>query len=271
MDTVGEVRAFYDADPALEWERLAQHPFEFEITKAYLRRYVKSGDRVLDLGGGPGRYSLYLAGLGCRVTLVDLSPGNVALAAERAAEAGVEITALAGDARQAQALVQGPFDHVLLMGPLYHLQQQADRDAVAAACLRLLKPGGLLFASFISSYAGMVYYLKLAPEMLALPAAQEDIRQFIEDAPFSGRAFTQAYFARSGDIAPWMEGLGYRTRHLFSQEGILAPNEETLKLQPPEVLEKLVEIGLAVCERPDLLSWAEHLMYVGQKPEVAAG
>ena len=57
-NTISEVRQFYNQDPMLEWGRLDRHPFEEIITRHYLERYIKPGDRVLDLGGGPGRYSL---------------------------------------------------------------------------------------------------------------------------------------------------------------------------------------------------------------------
>ena len=60
MENNDVVRKNYDADPEREWERLAQHPFEYEINMRFLRRYIKPGDRVLDVGGGPGRYSLWL-------------------------------------------------------------------------------------------------------------------------------------------------------------------------------------------------------------------
>lgn len=73
MENIEIVKKFYDETVDYEWERLERHKVEFELTKRYLNRYIKPGDKVLDLGGGPGRYSLYLAELGCAVTLADLS------------------------------------------------------------------------------------------------------------------------------------------------------------------------------------------------------
>ncbi|MCM3741243.1 hypothetical protein M3210_13285 [Oceanobacillus luteolus] len=72
MENIEIVKKFYDETVDYEWERLERHKVEFELTKRYLNRYIKPGDKVLDLGGGPGRYSLYLAELGCAVTLADL-------------------------------------------------------------------------------------------------------------------------------------------------------------------------------------------------------
>ena len=68
---MNEVQIFYD-EQYDEWSRFDRHPIEFDVTKAYLDRYLPAAPaRVLDIGGGPGRYSLYLAERGHAVTLFD--------------------------------------------------------------------------------------------------------------------------------------------------------------------------------------------------------
>ncbi len=126
-DTVKIVKEFYDKSVVVEWERLQRHQFEFELTIRYINRYVKPGDKVLDIGGGPGRYSLHLAAKGCDVTLFDLSSANVEFAKEQANAQGVSFKAFVGDAREVDSLISEQYDHILLMGPLYHLLQESDR------------------------------------------------------------------------------------------------------------------------------------------------
>ena len=267
MDDAEIVRAFYQQDDDYEWRRFEQHPIEFELTKRFLRRYVQTGQRVLDVGGGPGRYALFCAAQGCDVTLVDLAENHVRVAKQRAEEAGLPLRALAGDARGVDRLVDGPFDHILLMGPLYHLTSEADRVRCVQACLRLLKPGGLLYVSFIASYSGLVYSMKNEPAMILNPQLREHFEQFAQDDAFSGTAFTQAYFARIDEVLPFMARFPLEKLHFFSQEGMLAPNENELLAQPPEVLDAWIDLAERVCERPDLLSYAEHLMYIGKKAQ----
>ena len=151
------VKDYYDSAPEAEWARLERSPWEFEINCVYLDGYIRPGERVLDLGGGPGRYSIHLAKHGANVTLVDLSDGNVALAREKAAAAGVEIEARQGDALDAATLPEGPFDHVLCMGPLYHLLEREERLRAIENCLARLKKRGKLYAAFISIYSDMIY------------------------------------------------------------------------------------------------------------------
>lgn len=100
------IRDFYNAETLNEWNRIAGRP-EFIITCRFLDRYIKPGDSVLDIGGGPGRYSLYLAEKGCDVTLFDLAQENLIFATKRAAEQDLRIKTVCGDARVADELRRG--------------------------------------------------------------------------------------------------------------------------------------------------------------------
>src|SRR4051794_9240493 len=92
---------------------------EFARTQALLRRLLPpTPARILDVGGGPGRYSEQLAGLGYDGTLVDLVPLHVEQARVRASQH--RFTAIVGDARSLP-FEDAAFDVVLLFGPLYHL------------------------------------------------------------------------------------------------------------------------------------------------------
>src|SRR3990172_3254562 len=89
------VKRFYSISAEREWERL-EHPtqgaLEFAINKAWIARHLPPPPAtVLDIGGGPGRYSIWLAEQGYGVTLADLSPDLLAIAREKSAEAGVQL------------------------------------------------------------------------------------------------------------------------------------------------------------------------------------
>ena len=60
MNKVKAVRDYYNSAVETEWIRIENRP-EFLLTCRYIDRYIKPGDKVLDIGGGPGRYSFYLA------------------------------------------------------------------------------------------------------------------------------------------------------------------------------------------------------------------
>ena len=94
-----EVREHYNLDPKKEWDRLQiKHPHEKYITIHMMDRYIKPGDKILDIGGGPGHYGIHYAGQGHGVTLLDLSDENVRFAKKKARQYGVKMQALQGDA-----------------------------------------------------------------------------------------------------------------------------------------------------------------------------
>lgn len=263
-DSVNKVRAYYDASVEQEWARLERHYFEFEINKAYIDRYVKPGYRVLDAGGGPGRYSLHLAARGAEVTLLDLSPGNVAFAQEKSAEAGLSLQTVCADACFLDVAVDGEFDAILLMGPLYHLLEEADRVRAVEACLARLKPGGILFAAFISTTAGMIYAGSRLPESIAWEGEDMFYEKIIAGEDYAGAAFTQAFFIAPNHIAPFMKRFPLDMLHIVGSEGISAPFG-VLAEQTPEVTAKWLALSMALCEREDFIHYSEHILYIGRK------
>ena len=77
------VSTFYDAYGAAEWDRLESGPYgrlQALIHSDLLARYVRHGARVLDVGSGPGRFAVVCARIGARVTVVDISQGQLNLA-----------------------------------------------------------------------------------------------------------------------------------------------------------------------------------------------
>jgi len=264
VDEVKIVKENYDKNSLLEWERLAGFHFEFEITKKMLEKHMKKG-KVLDIGGGPGRYSIYLAQLGYDVTLVDLSDGNINLAKQKANEFGVDIKAYQCDARDLSKLDLGQFDNILLMGPLYHLFKEEDRAKCVLEAKKHLAKDGVLFASFISLSAGLNYYLDECPQNLIYETALDLFDRMENDESWSGSAFTEATFINNIEIIPFFDKLGFKKITLFGQEGITATRLSFLNACEDKVRELYLNISLRLCENPQYFAYSSHIMYVGKQ------
>lgn len=262
------VKKFYDDNPQKEWERLENHPIEFRLTSWMLEKHIKPGDRVLDVGGGPGRYAIHFAKMGCEVTLVDLSEGNIELAKVKAAEAGVKIEAYACDCLRLDELNLGRYDHVLLMGPLYHLPKEEDRAAAVEKALAHLKPGGNFCASFILPGSGLIADLKRGGcivEHMTNPVTKGLVDDIEANRPYTGGAFSTVCFFPPNLIKGFMESFGLEALHLFGQEGILAPNEYEILQRDEAEIECWIDIAKRILEVPEFLAWSEHAMYIGRK------
>src|SRR5262245_34011137 len=149
-----EIRAYYDT--ATEEERLQSGPsqLEFVRTQDILRRTLAPPPAtILDVGGGPGTYALWLAELGYQVHLIDPVPRHITQAQARSQQVERPITTCTvGDARALQWGARS-IDAVLLLGPLYHLTDRADRLQALREAYRVLVSGGQLFAAGISRFA----------------------------------------------------------------------------------------------------------------------
>lgn len=101
-----------------------------------------AGKRVLDMGGGPGQYSIALARRGADVTWHDVSTTYQSIAQAKAAAAGVDVNWSLGYFEDAAHLPLASFD--LIFNRICWFYCRNDR-AFAQQLWSLLKPGGLLY------------------------------------------------------------------------------------------------------------------------------
>lgn len=98
-----------------------------------------AGLRVLDLGAGPGQYSVAFALRGARVTWHDPSRAYLRIAQEHARQSGVTCEWSLGFLEAADGLKNQPFDLVFCRGCWYYCVSDA---RFADIVFRLVKPGG---------------------------------------------------------------------------------------------------------------------------------
>ena len=150
-------RTFYDTYGTLEWDRLETTGYgrlQAIIHTDFIQRYVKPGDRVLDAGSGPGRFSIVAAELGATVTVLDLSGRQLQIARERIAEAGLggQIEEFVQqDISDLSKFPEGTFDVVVCYGgALSYVCER--RVETAQGLVRLLRPGGTVLVSVMSRF-----------------------------------------------------------------------------------------------------------------------
>ncbi len=74
--------------------------------------FIPRAGKAIDVAGGAGRHAIWLAQRGLDVTLADISPVGLAIAAQRAATAGVALATLQIDLQE-QPFPRGPWNVVL--------------------------------------------------------------------------------------------------------------------------------------------------------------
>lgn len=270
------VESHYDSNADREWERLERHRTEFAITCRVLADHLPPPPgRVFDIGGGPGRYSLHLTRLGYRVTLLDLSQRCLDLAMEKAIAEGIYLpqpiqgnaVALPDNALDAGENFNDLFDAVLLMGPLYHLLAVADRQAAVREAFRVLRPGGLIFASFLTRFAPLRDLAIHSPAWIT--QHPERYRQLLESGlnpAHEASTFPDSYFAHPDEIEPLMSSGGFAMEAIQGCEGLVAGHEDAINAVTGELWDSWVELNYRMGREASLFGASDHLLYVGSKP-----
>jgi SAM-dependent methyltransferase len=247
----------------LEHDRITGR-IEFVRTRELLDRFLPPPPAVvLDIGGGTGVYARPLAAAGYEIRLLDAVPLHV----EQARAAGVR--AQLGDAR-ALPYADGGADAVLLLGPLYHLQERADRVAALREARRVLKPGGVVAAAAITRFAPL--FDGLARRRLLDPGFEPMLEQDLRDGRHVNPEpearpewFTTAYLHRPEELGPELEDAGFAVQAVLAVEGPAAFHDDLEGwLADPHRRELLLRSIRRVEAEPSLLGASSHLLAVGR-------
>lgn len=271
MDLPEDVHAY--CDRGREQSRLDRGAGRLEAirTTELLDRWLPPAPAVvLDVGGAAGRYAVPLAERGYDVHLVDPVPLHVAQAAEASAAAVRPLASVTlGDAR-ALPFPDASADAVLLLGPLYHLTEAADRHRALAEASRVLRPGGVVVAAGISRFAstadgvagGYVADARFAAIM------EHDVRtgEHRNDDGVPGW-FATAYFHRPEELVDEVRAAGLEADGPVAVEGLggFAPDLDPL-LDDDAVRERLLAALRRVEREPSLLGASAHLLVAGVRP-----
>jgi ubiquinone/menaquinone biosynthesis C-methylase UbiE len=266
-----EIRAYYEA--AAEEERLQNGPsqLEFVRTQDIIRRTLLSPPAtILDVGGGPGGYALWLAKLGYQVHLVDPVPRHVAQAQARSRQAVTPIASCTvGDARDPQ-WAERSIAAVLLLGPLYHLTDHAERLKALREAYRVLIPGGSLFAAGISRFASVLD--GLSRDLFADPPfwgiVERDLREGVHHNE-TGKLdyFTTAQFHRPEELEEEIKEAGFTEVEVLGLEGagwLLSDFAE--RWDDPRRRDDLLKAAQALEREPSVRGVSAHLLAVARKP-----
>lgn len=263
---MNRVGSFYDKIAHEEWERLGHHRMEFAITMGVLEDHLPPPPAdVLDIGSGPGRYAIALAQKGYAVTLGDVSGECLALACQKSLEGGVELKAIVqANATELHMFGDASFDAVLMLGPLYHLLAEQERGLAVAESGRVLKPGGLVFAAFVTTFGVLRYAAIQNPEWI-VRCAEELLATGVPSNSFNEGSFP-GYFVHPQQVAPLMESGGFVSLDLVATDGLLSRLEERVSQTQGEVWQAWVDVVYRLRREPALFGASDHLLYVGRKP-----
>lgn len=234
---------------------------EFITTMKYIKKYLRPGMRVLEIGAGTGRYSHSLAREGYAVDAVELIESNIDIF-KRNTQPGEKITVTQADARQLSDFPDNTYDITLLLGPMYHLFTREDQEQALSEAVRVTRPGGVIFAAYCMG----------DPSIIVHGFIKGNIHQLIEKGMLDEETFKphsdpwdifQLY--RTEDIDSMRAGLPVERLHFVAADGFTEHMRETVDSMDEATYELYVKYHLAICERQDMIGWSHHTLDVLRK------
>jgi ubiquinone/menaquinone biosynthesis C-methylase UbiE len=265
-----EITRYYQE--VAEEGRLAAGPsqLEFARTKEVVLRYLSPPPAtILDVGGAAGAYALWLAEKGYQVHLIDPVPRLVEEARRRSEASPNRIhTCQVGDARDL-TFNDSVADAVLLLGPLYHLTETAERMHALREVYRVLRPGGVMFAAAISRYASALD--GVARDLFADPAFAAIVQQDLEQGQHRNATdkwdyFTTAYFHRPEELQAEVVSVGFHCQEVLGLEGpgwVLSDFDE--RWADTRKRDDLLRVARALEREGAIVGLSAHLLAVGTK------
>jgi ubiquinone/menaquinone biosynthesis C-methylase UbiE len=255
--------SFYDDYGESEWTRFedGRTPApSLDVHLGQLRRFIGAGDRVLEVGAGPGRFTIELARLGAEVTVSDLSPRQLELNREHVAAEGLDeriAERAVADVLDLSRWDDASFDaSVCFGGPLSYVVDQADQGV--AELVRVTRPGGHVLVSVMSLVGTIVHFLPVLLDLVRRDGVLKNdaiVRTgLLPDEPDYGHLAMKLF--------RWSE-----LEALLGQHGTIVGASAAGLLpaaQPeePELREFLARTELALASEPGALSCGQHIVAV---------
>lgn len=245
---------YFDEFGEQEWTRFEQGvtpPAGLDIHIRFLERFVQAGDRVLDAGAGPGRFSLELDRLGAEVVALDISPGQLEQLRTRLPQAETHL----GDVTDLSRFADGSFDvTVCYGGPLSYVLDR--REDTLAELVRVTRSGGHVLVSVMSTIGTLVHYLAAIFENARNDSVEDQLEivrtGVLHEAPGYGHLALKMY--------RWSELEAMLARHgdvVGAAASGLLPD---LRPEEPELQELVRRIEAELCEEPGAVSCGQHIV-----------
>ena len=222
------------------------------------------------MGGGPGRYSLWLAKVGYEVHLID--PVHKHLEQAREASLSQPRYALKSVSEGDAQTLDHPDDSVdllLLMGPLYHLPVREHRLAALREARRVLKESGVLIVTAVNRFAFLMD--GLMDGYIDDPSYLSMLRSNLGDGRYEPDYYTPGYFTtsffhRPDELESEVAESGLRQIGLFSVQG---PGEYAKdldgRMSDPARRGQLLDLIRLVEGERILMGMASHIVLVAGK------
>ena len=246
----------YDEDSRLVRDKT--HTIEFITTTKFIDKYLKEGDRILEVGAGTGRYTIHYALKGYKVDSVELVKKNLDILKSKITK-DLEVNAIQGNCLDLSIYKDNTFDITLVLGPLYHLYTEADAQKAIDEAIRVTKKNGKIIIAYITDDAVVLSYgvrkgnLKKLPELC--------------DENWKVKKKEEEVFAsyRIEEFDRLISNFNIQKLETIAADGIAPQMQEYVNNLDEEEFSLFVDYHLKNCMRKELMGYSSHILEIVEK------
>ena len=243
--------------------------FEFERIKVLIEKYLQNNSlKIIDVGGGTGKYSEWLAQKGHEVHLVEPVSKHIKIAQDRNKKSKKKFHIHQGESRNL------PFpnnyaDLVILHGPLYHLQREEDRALAISEAKRILKNGGIILGFAINYTASTLAGLLsgLIHKKTFFEMCRDELTTGLHHQPVDFPwILAEAYYHNPKQLESEFLHPDLQHLNLYAVEGMAWLDKDYFSNMLDKKKSKIVAELINITENDkSLLSFSPHMMIAVQK------
>lgn len=236
---------------------------EFLTTMRYIEKYINTGDRILEIGAGTGRYSHALARQGYSVDALELIDHNIEIFRQNALP-NEDISITQGNAMNLSSFPDNNYDITLLLGPLYHLYSTEDKIQALREAIRVTKPGGVIFAAYVISDGCL---LDEGFKRGNISVEEYIEKGLIDPLTFASKSEAKDLFelVRKENIDDLMSTFHVTRLHYVASDGCALFMREAIDAMDNDTFELYMKYHFATCEREDLSGVTSHALDIFRK------
>lgn len=238
---------------------------EFDTTLSVLKPYLSSASHLTELGAATGRYSLHYAQQGVNVTAVELVPELVEQLKANAKQQSLDLAVYEANATNVSFIENSSQDAVLILGPLYHIQSQSEREAVLSEANRILKPSGVVAIAYISRFFVAGLLAKMSSSLVQPSVLNELNEQGIVTSSDVDPFFRTGYFAKPKEIESLATQSGFRVENHVATDGYVRYIGQQVNPLSESEYQAWLKYHFSVCSEPSLLGSSNHGLVIARK------